>query len=356
MLTYGGIEFEEDLISDISTTWYCTHWLNPASQFPVVEINDTSYTDPVMICYYLAKQFNLLGNNAKDDWFITKIVSLLHKFRRDTSEIWGSLRQRTVSLSTIEGEYEYTLYVLNTKFSWSVLKNTEKIAYIAILLRTKDRTIRIMQDCVYTLKRLVGEMNEIDKKIMFGEIDPEPFCKIPPIDENEKNTLNFNDSIYSAKTVSDGGGGRSPPEAQYGRWREGGCRGRGEALPPPMTMRKSISETDILSRERWMRNVRAASLYLSRNGSFGISPKQCVLEGLRLQIQQTDREERRAELKQTGERRQKTYRLLCQETGGAEQKLGKLRRGVYAESPDELFKSDSSISFRVSPSFCSVFF
>ncbi|CAL1678281.1 unnamed protein product [Lasius platythorax] len=105
-----------------------------------------------------------------------------------------------------------------------------------------------------------------------------------------------------------------------------------------------------------MRNVRAASLYLSRNGSFGISPKQCVLEGLRLQIQQTDREERRAELKQTGERRQKTYRLLCQETGGAEQKLGKLRRGVYAESPDELFKSDSSISFRVSPSFCSVFF
>ena len=37
----------------------------------------------------------------------------------------------------------------------------------------------------------------------FGEIDPEPFCKIPPIDENEEDGLNFDDSIYSAETVSD---------------------------------------------------------------------------------------------------------------------------------------------------------
>ena len=85
LLMYGGIEFEEDLISDISTTWYCTHWLNPSSQFSVVEINGTSYTDPVMICYYLAKQFNLLRNIPRDEWFITKTVSLLHKFRRDIS-------------------------------------------------------------------------------------------------------------------------------------------------------------------------------------------------------------------------------------------------------------------------------
>ncbi|CAL1678282.1 unnamed protein product [Lasius platythorax] len=117
MLMYGRTEFEKDLISEISTTWYCTHWLNPSSQFPVVEINGTSYTDPVMICYYLAKQLNLLGNNARDEWFITKTVPLLHEFRRDISVTWSSLRQRTESLSTIEGEYEYPLYVLNTKFS-----------------------------------------------------------------------------------------------------------------------------------------------------------------------------------------------------------------------------------------------
>ncbi|CAL1671679.1 unnamed protein product [Lasius platythorax] len=68
------------------------------------------------------------------------------------------------------------------------------------------------------------------------------------------------------------------------------------------------------------------------------------MEGLRLQIEQIDREERRVELKyQLQEEDRRLIYLICNETE-AERKLEELRRGVDPESPDELLKSDSSIS------------
>ncbi|CAL1681322.1 unnamed protein product [Lasius platythorax] len=68
------------------------------------------------------------------------------------------------------------------------------------------------------------------------------------------------------------------------------------------------------------------------------------MEGLRLEIQQTDRPERRAELNyKLQQEESKLVHLLCKETG-AEQRLAELRREQY-ESPDEIFASDSSIDF-----------
>ncbi|CAL1677379.1 unnamed protein product [Lasius platythorax] len=78
--------------------------------------------------------------------------------------------------------------------------------------------------------------------------------------------------------------------------------------------------------------------------------KRCV-EGLRLEIQQTDRPERRAELNNKLQQEDSKFvHPLCKETG-AEQRLAEIRPGQYAgESPDELFASNSSNPMMALPS------
>ncbi|KMQ88916.1 sensory histidine kinase [Lasius niger] len=113
--------------------------------------------------------------------------------------------------------------------------------------------------------------------------------------------------------------------------RSGGASPHPRPLPPAAAMhirgvRKK--EMELKEAEATLRTIKAQVE----------DTKRCI-EGLRLQKQQTDREERRAQINyklEEGDR--KLIRLFCKETY-AEQKLGEIRSGLH-ESPDELFASD----------------